>query len=75
MSPTSYKVHESYTDAILPKAKFYISKYKYVNFINRDINRKQWVPAPGAYAHDKNTNMTKGLAKGWKWSDFLNRMP
>ena len=65
LSPTSYKVNESFT-AMKPAPRFYISKYKYRNFINESVDRKKWVPGPGAHDHEKGSNMTKGLSKGWK---------
>ena len=66
LSPASYKVYDSFINGTQAAPKFYISKYKYVNYINSDISNKKWVPGSGAYAHDKASNMTKGLAKGWK---------
>eukprot|EP00356_Strombidium_inclinatum_P016753 CAMPEP_0170506206 /NCGR_PEP_ID=MMETSP0208-20121228/54036_1 /TAXON_ID=197538 /ORGANISM="Strombidium inclinatum, Strain S3" /LENGTH=339 /DNA_ID=CAMNT_0010787583 /DNA_START=392 /DNA_END=1411 /DNA_ORIENTATION=+ len=53
LSPTSYNFDESYKSTQLQKPKFYISKYKYENYISKAVKQKKWVPGSGAYDVDK----------------------
>uniref|UniRef100_A0A7S3FZ33 Uncharacterized protein n=1 Tax=Strombidium rassoulzadegani TaxID=1082188 RepID=A0A7S3FZ33_9SPIT len=67
LSPTSYEPSDSFKNSQLVKPKFYISKYKYENYISAQIKQKKWVPGSGAYDTDKGKNIiTKGASKGWK---------
>ena len=67
LSPTSYNSMDSFKNSQVTKPKFYISKYKIDNFINKAIKQKKWVPGMGHYEHEKGKDIiTKGAAKGWK---------
>ena len=60
-------MEESFIKSQVGQPKFYISKYKYDNYITKTVNNKKWVPGCGAYDHNKGTNLiTKGLSRGWK---------
>jgi hypothetical protein len=67
LSPCSYNPGESFKKATLPKDRFYISKSKIDNFVEKTIKNKSWVPKPGHYDQDKGwARLTKGASKGWK---------
>ncbi len=67
LSPASYNADESFKSTQEKKPRFYISKYKYENYLTRTIKNRKWVPGIGSYDHDKGKNfVTKGLSRGWK---------
>ena len=66
LSPTSYHMSESFIKSQLPAPKFYISKYKYTNFIEKQEKNTKWTPGSGAYNQGIPDCITKGAAKGWK---------
>lgn len=67
LSPCSYNANDSFKNGTLPKPKFYISKYKYENFMAAHIKQHKYKPGSGQYDISKGHNIiTKGAAKGWK---------
>ena len=66
LSPTSYQNLESFRSTQIKKPNVYISKYKNENFMQQLVKQNKWKPGSGTYDHNKGSNMTKGLAKGWK---------
>ena len=66
LSPTSYTVNDSFKSTQLPAPKFYISKYKYTNYMGANEKNNKWKPGSGAYNQEIPAMLTKGAAKGWK---------
>ena len=68
LSPASYKPMETFMNTQVVKPKVYISKGKYENFINQEVQRNKWKPGPGTHNFSTKGEMflTKGSARGWK---------
>ena len=67
LSPASYNANDSFKNGTLAKPKFYISKYKYENFMAAHIKNNGYKKGPSQYDTTKaQAIITKGAAKGWK---------